>query len=238
MEQLRAEFLESTGKMLACRQQAMSMGSLRPAERIPILLKIYEAIRQISSRAGAAGFSRIGKLGSAIESFIKDLFEQPDHLNASSLRTISQVLEALFHMAQNPANSDKAETFPLCLVVDDEIISRQTACSSLGLVQIPAVAAARSETALELIEENAFGLILLDVEMPGHNGYELCERIRKNSLNAETPVLFITSLAGFDSRAKSLVVGGTDFLTKPFMPLELALKAMRYFYCPRLETSC
>ena len=56
------------------------------------------------------------------------------------------------------------------------------------------------------------------------NGFDLCKKLRAMPLHAKTPVIFVTALSGFESRAKSSLSGGDDFIGKPFSYIELAVK--------------
>ena len=62
--------------------------------------------------------------------------------------------------------------------------------------------------------------------MPGMNGFELCTKLRNLPAHKTTPVVFVTSLNDFDSRASSMMSGGNDFIGKPFLFMELAVKAL------------
>ena len=64
--------------------------------------------------------------------------------------------------------------------------------------------------------------------MPGMNGFDLCKKLRAMPLHAKTPVIFVTALSGFESRAKSSLSGGDDFIGKPFSYIELAVKGLIY----------
>jgi DNA-binding response OmpR family regulator len=64
--------------------------------------------------------------------------------------------------------------------------------------------------------------------MPGMNGFELCTRLRTYPTNAKTPVIFVTGLTDFESRAKSTLSGGSDLIAKPFLFMELAVKAITH----------
>ena len=78
------------------------------------------------------------------------------------------------------------------------------------------------------MQNNRYDLVFLDVEMPGMNGFELCKKLRAMPLHAKTPVIFVTALSGFESRAKSSLSGGDDFIGKPFSYIELAVKGLIY----------
>jgi DNA-binding response OmpR family regulator len=60
------------------------------------------------------------------------------------------------------------------------------------------------------------------------NGFELCTKIRTLKAHKKTPVIFVTSLTDFESRANSTMSGGSDLIAKPFVFMELAVKALIY----------
>src|SRR5439155_1685327 len=82
--------------------------------------------------------------------------------------------------------------------------------------------------AFKMLTEGKFDLIFLDVDMPGMNGFELCTKLRNLPAHKKTPVVFVTSLNDFESRANSTMSGGNDFIAKPFLFIELAVKALVY----------
>ena len=72
------------------------------------------------------------------------------------------------------------------------------------------------ESALEQINHDPPELILLDVMMPGLNGYELCQQLKAWSQTRDIPVIFITAIAEINNKVKGFEVGGVDYITKPF----------------------
>ena len=88
-----------------------------------------------------------------------------------------------------------------------------------------------------MMSHEHFDLILLDVDMPGMNGFELCTKIRALTAYKKTPVVFVTSLNDFESRANSTMSGGNDFIAKPFLFMELAVKALLYVFRGKLDTA-
>ncbi len=72
--------------------------------------------------------------------------------------------------------------------------------------------------ALEIVEGRAFDLILLDVMMPGMDGFEVCRRIRSTST---TPIIFLSALVEIKDKVAGLMAGGDDYIGKPFDPNEL-----------------
>ncbi len=78
-------------------------------------------------------------------------------------------------------------------------------------------------------------MVLLDVNMPGLNGFEVCEKLRLMSGYQKTPVIFVTAGDEFQSRAQAVLSGGSDFITKPIAPLELALKTIIHLSEPERQ---
>ena len=77
------------------------------------------------------------------------------------------------------------------------------------------------EQALRQIERSPPDLVLLDIVMPGIDGYEVCRRIRANEAWRETKVMFMSSLEDARDKARGFEAGGDDYVTKPFEPLEV-----------------
>jgi DNA-binding response OmpR family regulator len=133
--------------------------------------------------------------------------------------------------------SDELESpTSVVLVVDDEIISARAVTYALDKAKLKSVTIKDPAAAFELLARDRFDLIVLDVDMPGMSGYELCTRLRALPGHKHTPVVFVTGLNDLDSRANSTVSGGNDFITKPFLFIELAVKALVYVCRHRLRT--
>jgi DNA-binding response OmpR family regulator len=121
----------------------------------------------------------------------------------------------------------------LILVVDDEPVARRTISIALAKSNLRCIGMEDSRAALAILRENPFDLIFLDAEMPGLNGFELCGELRKLPTNKATPVIFVTSLTKFEVRAQSSLAGGNDLIAKPFLMMELAVKALTYLLKPQ-----
>jgi two-component system sensor histidine kinase/response regulator len=78
-----------------------------------------------------------------------------------------------------------------------------------------------ADDAVQMISSDEFDLILLDIVMPGIDGYKLCEFVRKSFLNATTPVIFLTSRNDEKSIVKGFELGGQDYIIRPFNDSEL-----------------
>jgi CheY-like chemotaxis protein len=205
------------------------------AARLQYLLEMYRRVHGLTSTAGAAGFSRIGQMSDALEALIKELHQKPATINASSLRTVASAVDflgVLFHYGEEAEAHDAPQIN--ILVVDDEAISRRAVTYALEKARLKAVSVESPEIAYDLICENSFDLIFLDVDMPGMNGYELCTKLRTLPAYKTTPVVFVTALNDFETRANSMMSGGNDFIAKPFLFIELAVKALVYVLRGRL----
>ena len=112
-------------------------------------------------------------------------------------------------------------TLPVILVVDDSAANRDTLIELLGVDHFELQEAADGPTALRLASADPPDLVLLDVMMPGMDGYTVCRRLRADERLAEVPVIMITALDDRTSRLTGIEAGADDFVSKPFDRLEL-----------------
>lgn len=117
-------------------------------------------------------------------------------------------------------DSDRAKI----LVVDDHPSSRMTAVALLSVEGYEVLEAESGPIALKRVVEGNPDLILLDVMMPGMDGFEVCRRLKEDEQTRLIPVVFITALNDKRSRIMGIEAGGDDFLSKPFDRLELAAR--------------
>jgi DNA-binding response OmpR family regulator len=94
-----------------------------------------------------------------------------------------------------------------------------------------------SATALLLLRDNVFELVTLDIDMPGMSGFDLCKQMRTMENQKQTPVIFVTGQGDFQSWTQSALSGGNDFIAKPFLFMELTLKALIHILRRRLTKS-
>ena len=78
--------------------------------------------------------------------------------------------------------------------------------------------ATTGQRALELAAQGGIHLVLLDVMMPGMDGFEVCRRLQEDERTREIPVVFVTALGEVDDEARGFEVGGVDYITKPISP--------------------
>ena len=205
------------------------------ASRLPQLVELYRKVHALTGSAGIAGLHNISKMAAALEVLLKELYEKPKNINASTLRTVAHSIDFVGELFHKGNDADILESSPVnILVVDDEILSRRAITYALEKASLKSASIEEPQTALNLATESTFDLIFLDVQMPGMDGFEVCTKIRALPNNKTTPVIFVTSLTDFKSRARSSLSGGTDLIAKPFMFIELSVKALTYVLRSRL----
>ncbi|MDB5884313.1 MAG: hypothetical protein JWR74_484, partial [Polaromonas sp.] len=110
------------------------------------------------------------------------------------------------------------------LIVDDEVQNLKLLEVLLYPEGYVTLSAASGEEALAVIAQQAPDLILLDVMMPGMDGYEVATRLKANPATANIPIIMITALADRSARLTGLHAGAEEFLTKPVDRAELWLR--------------
>jgi DNA-binding response OmpR family regulator len=237
MRNVRREFLESgvvtLGQLRGLLQTFIK--SENDTARMPNLFSLYRRVHAVSSNAAVAGLNSISRMSSAIEALIKELYEKPKSITPSTLRTLAHATDFLAVLFEQGGGVTEENETPNILVVDDDAISRRAVILALEKAQLKCVSVDDPDTALRMLGEDRFDLIFLDVEMPEMNGFDLCTRLRRLPLHHETPVVFVTSQTDFESRARSTLSGGSDLIAKPFLFIELAVKALAYVLQRRLR---
>ena len=204
--------------------------------RLKHIHELYRRVHAVNGNAGIAGLIPIAHLAAALEALLKELYENPKNINSSTLRTVAATVDFLGFLFERGTRSDKQEIPPASiLVVDDEAISRRAIIYALEKAQLQSVSVEDPNAAFKLLSEKQFDLVFLDVDMPGMTGYELCTRLRSLPLHKKTPVVFITGLSDFDNRTSSMMAGGNDFIAKPFLFIELTVKALIHVLRGKLQ---
>ncbi|MBD2729815.1 hybrid sensor histidine kinase/response regulator [Nostoc sp. FACHB-892] len=107
------------------------------------------------------------------------------------------------------------------LVVDDTTTNLEIVFDILTKVGFEVTTETTGERAIKQVEQRLPDLILLDVMMPGIDGFETCKRLKQNSATCDIPVIFMTANSDTDSKVKGLNIGAVDYITKPFHEEEL-----------------
>jgi two-component system, OmpR family, alkaline phosphatase synthesis response regulator PhoP len=108
------------------------------------------------------------------------------------------------------------------LVVDDEPPIRLLCRVNLEAEGMEVLEAADGEEGLAAAQREKPDVVLLDVMMPGMDGWQVAERLFEAEETKEIPLVFLTARAELRDRARGLELGGVDYITKPFNPVDLA----------------
>lgn len=118
------------------------------------------------------------------------------------------------------------------LIVEDELPINTLIKKNLELVGHTCSCAYDGQAAVEVVEQHAYDLILLDVMLPGLDGFEVFEKIRG------IPTIFLTAKGTLSDRVKGLTMGADDYLTKPFEMLELLARVDAVLRRTKKEAKC
>ena len=108
------------------------------------------------------------------------------------------------------------------LVVDDEAPIRLLCRVNLEAEKMEVLEAGDGPTGLEMARKEHPDVILLDVMMPGLDGWRVAEELLEDPATSSIPIVFLTARAELRDRARGIDLGGIDYVTKPFNPVELA----------------
>ncbi|MDZ7674019.1 MAG: response regulator transcription factor [Acidimicrobiales bacterium] len=108
------------------------------------------------------------------------------------------------------------------LVVDDEVYIRDLVSSALRIAGLEPLTASSGDDAIRLVQRDAPDLLVLDVGLPGRDGFEICRELRDDG--NQTPVVFLTARDAKEDMLQGFTKGGDDYITKPFSIDELVAR--------------
>lgn len=136
-----------------------------------------------------------------------------------------QFSESVIHVA--PMQERLSHTV---LVVDDNPVNPRLLASILHGANYQVLTAGNAEEALQLIETQVPDIILLDVMMPGMDGFSLCRKLKRDDKYADIPLIFITSLSQQEDIVEGFNAGGNDYIVKPFNRQELLARVRNHLH--------
>jgi twitching motility two-component system response regulator PilG len=141
----------------------------------------------------------------------------------SEVARLNEVIRKLEQMSTlQEKGGGKNSGVPVVLVVDDSATMRKLVSVTLSGVGYQVQSVANADETLDYIRRNsAPQLFILDVNMPGIDGFQLCKNLRHTQETAKVPVVFLTGKDGFLAKLKGQWVGATGYLVKPFDPKQL-----------------
>ena len=123
------------------------------------------------------------------------------------------------------------------LIVDDNPNNLAVLSEALTIEGLRFRVAMDGESALALVERNAPELILLDVEMPGMSGFEVCQHLKANPATQAIPIIFATAATDTESKSFGFALGAVDYITKPFEQAEALARVRVHLQLKRLTES-
>lgn len=241
-ERIRRDFFKqipaiSKSLQQVCREYLEADASVR-------MLRL-EAFRRkigfLTHMTGMAGCYRIAQLSSAFEALLFELQYNPAAVSpasaeASARHTIASTVDLLAASLVRADEPDEQCLSPTSvLVVDDDVVSGHALALTLSRANLRPTTEEDPFKALERLRRNPYDIAILDINLPGMNGITLCEEMRKLPLHQKTPVIFVTSYTDFEPKARAILKGGDELISKPIMPVELTVKVITLLLKRRMQ---
>ncbi len=131
--------------------------------------------------------------------------------------------------------SDNRRENEALLLVDDNPTNLQVLYQTLETTGCKLLVAKNGETALSIAQKAAPDLILLDIMMPGIDGFEVCRRLKNDPATANIPVIFLSALSDTKDKVQGLQLGAVDYVSKPFQPDEVIARVNTHLTIHRLK---
>ena len=123
----------------------------------------------------------------------------------------------------------------IILIVDDNLETLGALCEYLRLCGFTVVVTESGEGALEMVVQSPPDIIVLDIMMPGINGFEVCRWLKNNAAAADIPVIFMSALSETVDKVKGFDAGGVDYITKPFQHEEVVARIAAHLRLRKLQ---
>ncbi len=139
---------------------------------------------------------------------------------------LDHTLEAFAPEAARAGYSMPSKRVPCVLLVDDDEDTQAMIAEMLSAIDIHVELASDAEEALDRMVLEAFDLVILDWNLPGMSGLELCKELRRHPRFAPIPILFLTAKSGQRDLVDAFAAGADDFVAKPFRAPELGARLL------------
>jgi CheY-like chemotaxis protein len=226
----------STPELTAGSDPASALDSLEEClvllaahpDNLNLLDALESQLRTLSDCCHAAGLGAAHRYTVACRELTRGLHKTPAKI-PSVLPTLHRALNLLCALTATPATGEEATPDPagaLVYSVDDDADNCECISAALEKATLFTKYATRPEVALAELIVLPCELIILDVNMPGMDGFELCAKIRAIEHHRDTPILFVSGLMSTRERLKTINSEGIEFFPKPYNLSELTVKAL------------
>ena len=121
------------------------------------------------------------------------------------------------------------------LIVEDSVVNQKLLTKILIQQNYKVLVAGSGEDALELVKETVPDLFMLDIVLPGIDGYAICKYLKQDDRTSDIPVIFISALDSSKDKIEGFEVGGVDYITKPFEPAEVLARISTHMRLHHLQ---
>jgi diguanylate cyclase (GGDEF)-like protein len=188
-----------------------------------LLDRARRAAHQLKGSVGTFGFERASGLAGKIEEALRADPVPGDRL-ATLIEALREALPAPDPATEAPAARPVVAPSATVLTVDDDALVRRTLESVLGAEGWRVVTRATGDELLEVLAETLPDLVVLDVDMPGRGGLELCRALRADPRWAVLPVLVLTGRTDLETVRGAFEAGADDFVAKPIVGPEVVAR--------------
>jgi CheY-like chemotaxis protein len=190
---------------------------------------------KLASDMGNEDVRPAARLCSELGVLLAKFLENPGLLIPSAQNAAVAALNLLEEFCTRGVKANLLSPEPRILLVDDDPVVLLALTNAVKTVFGKPENARSGQEALEWACQTPFDLIFLDIEMPCMDGFAACRNIHATSLNARTPIVFVTSHSDAESLGQAALSGCCGFVPKPALPAEITLRALTFVLRARLE---
>ncbi len=215
---------------LRCDRAAALVDDTQPAEnRLVSAAALRVLAHRLAGLAGMIGFPRVSALATDLEAIADELAAGADTARAHATLDALRKAFAQELTGAEPATGEKPQKVGQghVLVAEDDDDQRAVVLQHLAAAGYSTAGVPSGALVMDAARQAHPAVILLDVEMPGMDGYSVCRELKADAQLANVPVVFMTSRARLDDRLVGLTLGADDYLIKPVDPGELVIRLER-----------
>lgn len=219
---------QAAGLMQRCSSLLQSLAGAAGTEfDKSALTDLFRVIHSFAANAALAQSTQAARLAGAAEALVKEMMDKSGAVTASAVRTVTQAVSSLTRLVEQAGSGAEGTQFRV-LAVDDDPIALRAITSALGKVGVKPELVEDPLAVEGLLNQANYDLLITDINMPELNGLDLCKRVRTMPGYRSTPIVLVTALTDFRTRLMSASSGADDFIAKPFLFMELAVKCLIY----------